>query len=41
MTHKAVKNMIDSTLLDMHYVLTEDNNLDDNEFKEGFYIVLF
>ena len=28
----------DSDLLDMHYFLTEDDDLDDDEFEEGFYI---
>ena len=40
MTAKLVKNMTDSDLLDMHYFLTEDDDLDD-EFEEGFYIDLF
>ena len=35
---KLVKNMTDSDLLDMHYFLTEDDDLDDDEFEEGFYI---
>lgn len=30
--------MTDSDLLDMHYFLPEDNDLDDDGFKEGFYI---
>ena len=38
MTSKLVKNMTDSDLLDMHYFLTEDDDLDDDEFEEGFYI---
>lgn len=38
MTAKLVKNMADSDLLDMHYFLTEDDDLDDDEFEEGFYI---
>lgn len=41
MTPKLVKNMSDSDLLDMHEFLTEDDDLDDDEFKEGFYIDLF
>lgn len=41
MTAKLVKNMTDSDLLDMHYFLTEDDDLDDDEFEEGFYIDLF
>lgn len=36
-----VRNMTDSDLLDMHYFLTEDDDLDDDEFEEGFYINLF
>lgn len=38
MTAKQVKNMTDSDLLDMHYFLTEDDDLDGDEFEEGFYI---
>lgn len=38
MTAKLVKNMTDSDLLDMHYFLTEDDDLGDDEFEEGFYI---
>ena len=38
MTVKLVKDMTDSDLLDMHYFLTEDDDLDDGEFEEGFYI---
>ncbi len=38
MTAELVKNMTDSDLLDMHYFLTEDDDLDDGEFEEGFYI---
>ena len=38
MTAGLVKNMPDAHLLDMHYFLTEDDDLDDDEFKEGFYI---
>jgi len=41
MTAKLVKNMTDSDLLDMHYFLIEDDDLDDNESEEGFYIDLF
>ncbi len=37
MTSKLVKNMTDSDLLDMHYFLTEDDDLDE-ESEEGFYI---
>ena len=41
MTAKLVKNMSVSDLLDMHYFLTEDDDLDDGEFEEGFYIDFF
>ena len=41
MTPKLVKNMSDSDLLDMHEFLTEEDDLDDDEFEEGFYIDLF
>ena len=37
MTAKLVRNMTDSDLLDMHYFLIEDDDLDDDEFEEGFY----
>ncbi|MDD2978740.1 MAG: hypothetical protein PHN80_02085 [Hespellia sp.] len=38
MTSTLVKNMTDSDLLDMHYFLIEDDELDEDEFEEGFYI---
>ena len=38
MTSKLVKNMTDSDLLDMHYFLIEDDDLDEGEYEEGFYI---
>lgn len=38
MISKLVKNMTDSDLLDMHYFLTEDEDLDGNDFEDGFYI---
>lgn len=38
MTAKLVRGMSDSDLLDMHEFLTEDDDLDDDEFEEGFYI---
>jgi len=38
MTAKLVRNMTDSDLLDMHYFLIEDDDLEDDEFEEGFYI---
>lgn len=40
MTPRLVKDMTDSDLLDMHYFLTEDDDLD-GEMEEGFYIDLF
>lgn len=42
MTAKLVKkNKTDSDLLDMHYFMTEDDDFDDDEFEDGFYIDLF
>ena len=38
MTAKLVRNMTDSDLLAMHYFLTEDDDLDNDDFEEGFYI---
>ncbi len=38
MTPRLVRNMTDSDLLDMHYFLIEDDDLDDDEFEEGFHI---
>ena len=38
MTAKLVKGMTDSDLLDMHYFFIEDDEPDDGEFEEGFYI---
>ena len=38
MTAKLVRSMTDSDLLDMHYFLIEDDDLDGDEFEEGFYI---
>lgn len=38
MTATLVRNMTDSDLLDMYYFLTEDDDLDDDDFEEGFYI---
>jgi len=38
MTPKLVKNMTDSDLLDMHYFLNEDVDLDGEDFEDGFYI---
>ena len=38
MTPTLVRGMTDSDLLDMHYFLIEDEDLDDDEFEEGFYI---
>lgn len=37
MTPALVRGMTDSDLLDMHYFLTEDDDLGD-EPEEGFYI---
>ena len=36
MTPKLVRNMTDSDLLDMHYFLTEDDDLDDDAFQGDF-----
>lgn len=41
MTAKLIKDMTDSDLLDMYYFLTEDDDLDDDGFEEGFYIDFF
>ena len=41
MTPKLVKNMTDSDLLEIHYFLIEDDDRDNDELKEGFYINLF
>lgn len=41
MPQKLVREMTDSDLLDMHYFLIEEDDLDDDEFEEGFYIDLF
>ena len=38
MTAALVKNMTDSDLLDTHYFLTENDDLDRDRFEEGFYI---
>ena len=38
MNPTPVKNMSDNDLLDMHYFLTEDEDFDDDDFEEGFYI---
>ena len=38
MTPALIKNMSDSDLLDMHYFLTEDEDFDDDDIEEGFYI---
>jgi len=40
-TAKLVKSMSDADLLDMHYFLTEDDDLNDDELEEGFYIDFF
>lgn len=41
MTPRLDRNMTDSDLLDMHYSLTEDDDFNDGEFEESFYIDLF
>jgi hypothetical protein len=41
MNARLVRTMSDSDLLDMHEFLTEDDDLDGDEFEEGFYIDLF
>ncbi|MEG1719494.1 MAG: hypothetical protein RR306_04135 [Clostridia bacterium] len=41
MTAKLVRDMSDSFLLYMYEFLTEDDDLDDGGFEEGFYIDLF
>lgn len=41
MAKRLVRDMSDSDLLDMHDFLTEDDDLDGDEFEEGFYIDLF
>ena len=38
MTAKLVKNMTNDDLLDMHYFLIEDNDLNDDNFEDGFFI---
>lgn len=38
MTPALVRNMTNSDLLDMHYFLTEDDDLDDDASEDGFYI---
>lgn len=38
MTAKLVRNMTDSDLLDMYYFLIEDDDLDDDDFEDGFFI---
>ena len=40
MTPKLVNDMTDSDLLDMHYFMIEDDDLDDDEWEKGFYIDL-
>ena len=34
-------DMTNSDLLNMHYCLTEDDDIGDDEFAKGFYIDLF
>ena len=38
MTAKLVRTMTDSDLLDMHHFLIEDDDLDDDDLKDGFYV---
>ncbi len=38
MTAKLVRTMTNSDLLDMHYFLIEDDDLDDDDFEDGFYV---
>lgn len=38
MTPKDIRDMGDNDLLDMDYFLHEDDDLDDDFGKEGFYI---
>ena len=38
MTPKDIRDMSDNDLLDMDYFLHEDDDLDDDFGKEGFYI---
>lgn len=38
LTPDDIKNMSDDDLLDMDYFLHEDDDLDDDFGKEGFYI---
>ena len=40
MTPKLVKDMTDSDLLDMHFFMIEDDDLDDDEWEKGLYIDL-
>lgn len=37
-TAKLVRDMTDSDQFDTHYFITNDNELDGNEFEEVFYI---
>ena len=41
MTVRLVSDMSDSDLFDMLEFFTEDDDLDDDEVEEGFYIDLF
>ena len=41
MIAELVRDMTDSDLLGMYYFLTEENDLDDGKFEEGFYIDRF
>lgn len=37
-TPELVRKMSDSDLLDMDYFLHEDDDFDDSDFEDGFYI---
>lgn len=41
MTPKLVKDMTDSDLLEIHYFLIEDDDRDNDELEEGYYINRF
>lgn len=38
MTPELVREMSDSDLLDMDYFLHEDDDFDDSDFEDGFFI---
>ena len=41
MTTDLVRDMTDADLLDMHYFMTEDDDLYGDEPEDGFYIDIF